>query len=93
MGRRTGRWMRRRLVLNRRLPPVVGCPSPSGTLTRHCDGRKVRSYVIRIEAFDTDAAVTATELLRFGHSWATAHAIDAARPSAPRTPPAGACSR
>lgn len=25
---------------------------------------------IRIEAFDTDAAVTATGLLRFGHSWA-----------------------
>ncbi|KOG74009.1 MULTISPECIES: hypothetical protein [Streptomyces] len=37
---------------------------------------------IRIEAFDTDAAVTATELLRFGHSWATVHAIHAARPSA-----------
>ncbi|WP_345964522.1 hypothetical protein ABDE16_37085 [Streptomyces sp. BRB040] len=33
---------------------------------------------IRIEAFDTDAAVTATELLRFGHSWAAVHA---ARPS------------
>ncbi|MEU1417958.1 hypothetical protein ABZ451_41205, partial [Streptomyces sp. NPDC005731] len=31
---------------------------------------------------DTDAAVTATELLRFGHSWATVHAIHAARPSA-----------
>ncbi|WP_124445925.1 hypothetical protein, partial [Streptomyces sp. NL15-2K] len=29
---------------------------------------------IRIEAFDTDAAVTATELLRFGHSWAAVHA-------------------
>ncbi|KOV97519.1 hypothetical protein ADL02_07270 [Streptomyces sp. NRRL WC-3723] len=37
---------------------------------------------VRIEAFDTDAAVTATELLRFGHSWATVHAIHAARPSA-----------
>ncbi|SOE58750.1 hypothetical protein SAMN05446589_1412 [Streptomyces sp. OV198] len=37
---------------------------------------------IRIEAFDTDAAVTATELLRFGHSWAAVHAIHAARPSA-----------
>jgi hypothetical protein len=36
---------------------------------------------IRIEAFDTDAAVTATELLRFGHSWAAVHAIHAARPS------------
>ncbi|KOV71661.1 hypothetical protein ADL02_45845 [Streptomyces sp. NRRL WC-3723] len=36
---------------------------------------------IRIEAFDTDAAVTATELLRFGHSWATVHAIHAAHPS------------
>ncbi|MEU4040106.1 hypothetical protein [Streptomyces collinus] len=34
---------------------------------------------IRIEAFDTDAAVTATELLRFGHSWAAVHA---ARPCA-----------
>jgi len=34
---------------------------------------------IRIEAFDTDAAVTATGLLRFGHSWAAVHA---ARPSA-----------
>ncbi|MFE5220741.1 MULTISPECIES: hypothetical protein [unclassified Streptomyces] len=34
---------------------------------------------IRIEAFDTDAAVTATELLRFGHSWAAVHT---ARPSA-----------
>ncbi|MEW2291262.1 hypothetical protein ABZ719_00940 [Streptomyces sp. NPDC006743] len=37
---------------------------------------------IRLEAFDTDAAVTATELLRFGHPWATVHAIHAARPSA-----------
>jgi hypothetical protein len=37
---------------------------------------------IRIEAFDTDAAVTATELLRFGHSWAAVHAIHAARSSA-----------
>ncbi|UXY25084.1 hypothetical protein N8I84_42490 (plasmid) [Streptomyces cynarae] len=37
---------------------------------------------IRIEAFDTDAAVTATELLRFGHPWAAVHAIHAARPSA-----------
>jgi hypothetical protein len=37
---------------------------------------------ITIEAFDTDAAVTATELLRFGHSWAAVHAIHAARPSA-----------
>ncbi|WP_234342687.1 hypothetical protein [Streptomyces sp. NRRL B-3648] len=36
---------------------------------------------IRIEAFDTDAAVTTTELLRFGHSWAAVHAIHAARPS------------
>lgn len=34
---------------------------------------------IRIEAFDADAAVTTTELLRFGHSWAAVHA---ARPSA-----------
>ncbi|MEU3038870.1 hypothetical protein [Streptomyces griseoaurantiacus] len=36
---------------------------------------------IRIESFDTDAAVTATELLRFGHSFAAVHAIHAARPS------------
>ncbi|MFE0489271.1 PIN domain-containing protein [Streptomyces griseoaurantiacus] len=36
---------------------------------------------IRIETFDTDAAVTATELLRFGHSFAAVHAIHAARPS------------
>ncbi|WP_234307363.1 MULTISPECIES: hypothetical protein [unclassified Streptomyces] len=36
---------------------------------------------IRIEAFDTDAAVTATELLRFGHSFAAVHAIHVARPS------------
>ncbi|MFJ4585474.1 PIN domain-containing protein [Streptomyces echinatus] len=34
---------------------------------------------IRIEAFDTDASVTATELLRFGHSWAAVHAIHAAQ--------------
>ncbi|GGM19042.1 hypothetical protein GCM10010129_74150 [Streptomyces fumigatiscleroticus] len=38
--------------------------------------------LIHIEAFDTDAAVTATELLRFGDSWAAVHAIHAARPSA-----------
>ncbi|MFE7974574.1 hypothetical protein [Streptomyces shenzhenensis] len=37
---------------------------------------------IKIEPFDTDAAVTATELLRFGHPWPTVHAIHAARPSA-----------
>ena len=37
---------------------------------------------IRIEAFDTDTAVTVTELLRFGHSWTAVHAIHAARPSA-----------
>jgi hypothetical protein len=37
---------------------------------------------IRVEAFDTDAAATATELLRAGHSWAAVHAIHAARPSA-----------
>ena len=36
---------------------------------------------IRIEAFGTDAAVTATELLRLGHSFAAVHAIHAARPS------------
>ncbi|GGT02766.1 hypothetical protein [Streptomyces cinerochromogenes] len=43
---------------------------------------------IRIEPFDTDAAVTATELLRFGRSFAAVHA---ARPSA-ATPAAGSCS-
>ncbi|MFE9686620.1 hypothetical protein [Streptomyces sp. NPDC006285] len=43
---------------------------------------------IRLEAFDTDtdAAVTATELLRFGHSWAAVHSIHAARPSSPAHP-------
>ncbi|MFC9888179.1 hypothetical protein [Streptomyces pilosus] len=30
---------------------------------------------------DTDAAVTATELLRFGPSWAAVHPIHTARPS------------
>ncbi|MFF2996973.1 hypothetical protein ACFVTC_20815 [Streptomyces sp. NPDC057950] len=43
------------------------------------DGRDAARGPLRIEAFDTDAAVTATELLRFGHSWAAVHA---ARPSA-----------
>ncbi|MFE7245044.1 hypothetical protein [Streptomyces sp. NPDC057580] len=37
---------------------------------------------IRIEPFDTEAALTATELLHAGHSWAAVHAIHAARPSA-----------
>jgi hypothetical protein len=37
---------------------------------------------ITIEAYDTEAALTATELLRAGHSWAAGHAIHAARPSA-----------
>ncbi|MEV0226230.1 hypothetical protein [Streptomyces sp. NPDC050704] len=37
---------------------------------------------VHVEAFDTDAAVTAAELLRVGHSWAAVHAIHAARPSA-----------
>lgn len=37
---------------------------------------------ITVEPFDTDAALTATELLYAGHSWATVHAIHAARPSA-----------
>lgn len=36
---------------------------------------------IRVEAFDTNAVVTATELLRFGHSFTAVHAIHAARPS------------
>ncbi|WP_413105655.1 hypothetical protein [Streptomyces sp. Inha503] len=37
---------------------------------------------ITIEPFDTQAALTATELLHAGHSWAAVHAIHAARPSA-----------
>ncbi|MEU6709453.1 hypothetical protein [Streptomyces wuyuanensis] len=37
---------------------------------------------IHIESFDTEAALAATELLHAGHSWATIHAIHAARPSA-----------
>ncbi|MBC7272253.1 hypothetical protein ACF09G_36310 [Streptomyces albogriseolus] len=37
---------------------------------------------IEVEPFDTEAAASATELLRSGHSWAAAHAIHAARPSA-----------
>ncbi|MFE3556927.1 hypothetical protein ACFXKW_18960 [Streptomyces sp. NPDC059193] len=37
---------------------------------------------IQIEPFDTQAALTATELLHAGHSWAAVHAIHAARPSA-----------
>ncbi|MFJ9551745.1 PIN domain-containing protein [Streptomyces erythrochromogenes] len=37
---------------------------------------------IEIEPFDTAAALSATELLRAGHPWATVHAIHAARPSA-----------
>lgn len=44
---------------------------------------------IRIEAFDTDAAVTSTGLLRLGHSWAAVHAIHAARPSGAH--PSGRC--
>ncbi|NUH42877.1 hypothetical protein HUF15_40360 [Streptomyces samsunensis] len=37
---------------------------------------------ITIEPFDTQAALTATELLHAGYSWAVVHAIHAARPSA-----------
>ncbi|TLQ38976.1 PIN domain-containing protein [Streptomyces marianii] len=37
---------------------------------------------IAIEPFDTEAALTATELLHAGHPWAAVHAIHAARPSA-----------
>ncbi|WP_392900731.1 hypothetical protein [Streptomyces sp. LN699] len=37
---------------------------------------------IQIEQFDTQAALATTELLHAGHSWAAAHAIHAARPSA-----------
>jgi hypothetical protein len=37
---------------------------------------------IQIEPFDTEAALTATELLHAGHSWAAVHAIHAARPCA-----------
>ncbi|MFB6755709.1 hypothetical protein ACFCX6_32885 [Streptomyces sp. NPDC056353] len=44
---------------------------------------------IRIEAFDTAAAVTSTGLLRLGHSWAAVHPIHAARPSAVH--PSGRC--
>ncbi|MEU0052558.1 hypothetical protein [Streptomyces sp. NPDC006309] len=41
--------------------------------------------------FDTDAAITATELLRFGHPWA---ALQPSTPPAPPppTPPADTCS-
>ncbi|MGW3563541.1 hypothetical protein ACWDSL_06510 [Streptomyces sp. NPDC000941] len=37
---------------------------------------------ITIEPFDTQAALTVSELLYAGHSWAAVHAIHAARPSA-----------
>ncbi|WP_229821483.1 MULTISPECIES: hypothetical protein [Streptomyces] len=37
---------------------------------------------IRLEAFDTAAALAATGMLHAGHSWAAVHAIHAARPSA-----------
>ncbi|MFB7955832.1 hypothetical protein [Streptomyces sp. NPDC056045] len=37
---------------------------------------------ITIEPYDTAAALTATELLHTGHSWAAAHTIHTARPSA-----------
>lgn len=40
---------------------------------------------VQVEPFDRDAALTATELLHAGHSWAAVHAIHAiyaARPSA-----------
>ena len=37
---------------------------------------------IRIEPFDTAAALTATELLHAGRPWAAVHAIHASRPSA-----------
>ncbi|KUN53994.1 hypothetical protein AQJ46_50155 [Streptomyces canus] len=37
---------------------------------------------VELEVFDSDAAIAATELLRAGHSWASVHAIHAARPSA-----------
>jgi hypothetical protein len=37
---------------------------------------------VQIEPFDTEAALTATELLHAGHPWAAVHAIHAARPSA-----------
>ncbi|MFF0033149.1 hypothetical protein ACFYS7_34175 [Streptomyces avermitilis] len=42
---------------------------------------------IKIEPFDTAAALTATGLLHAGHPWPAVHAIHAARPSA--TFPAG----
>ncbi|MFI1019839.1 PIN domain-containing protein [Streptomyces olivaceus] len=50
--------------------------------------RGLLSYIkglrfLHVEVFDTDAAVTATELLPFGHSWAAVHAarLSAAHPS------------
>lgn len=37
---------------------------------------------LTLESFDTDDATTASELVRAGRSWACAHAVHAARPSA-----------
>ncbi|MFC8412653.1 hypothetical protein [Streptomyces coelicoflavus] len=57
-------------------PPSPRPSPPSATRSTRSTTWGLR--FIRIEAFDTDAAVTATELLRFGHSWA---AVRAVRPS------------
>lgn len=44
--------------------------------------RSAAVWVTSAEVVNADAAASATELLRTGHSWAAAHAIHAARPSA-----------
>ncbi|GAB7111110.1 hypothetical protein JCM4814A_94290 [Streptomyces phaeofaciens JCM 4814] len=54
--------------------PVLSLTASDAELLGYVKGLRF----IRIAAFDTDAAVTATGLLRFGHSWAAVHA---ARPS------------
>ncbi|MEU0051343.1 hypothetical protein ABZ299_15085 [Streptomyces sp. NPDC006184] len=52
---------------------TAGNAGRSGLLS-HINGLRF----IRSEVFDADAAVTSTELLRFGHFWAAVHAT---RPS------------
>ncbi|MBB4787317.1 hypothetical protein BJY27_008364 [Streptomyces rapamycinicus] len=56
---------------------TVGDSQQSGLLA-YIDGLRF----IMIEAFDTQAALTATQLLHAGYSWTAVHAIHAARPSA-----------
>ncbi|MGW7604525.1 hypothetical protein [Streptomyces antimycoticus] len=56
---------------------AVGDTEQTGLLT-YINGLRF----ITIEPFDTQAALTATELLHAGYSWAAVHAIHAARPSA-----------